>query len=222
LASYQQLQDDVCNWLNRRDIISLIPGWVLMVETELAETLRARPMVTFGTQAVDAAYITMPVDFAAMESIRDATTGELLILKDEWSGSWTQAYMPHSWNVYSQLSMRAPATAYRLLADCIEFLPHPTIPNPPDPNWLPQQVLMGWYAKPKPLVLPADTNAILEQFYGIYLFGTCKYGALFELDDDRAAQMDGLWQQVITRANLWKQGSDYSGAPFREEMALVF
>ena len=214
MATYQQLQDDVIGWLDRRDIISRIPGWVTMAETEIAETVRARCMVKFGTQAIDAPYITMPPDFATMESIRDAVTGELLVLKDEWSGSWTASY-----NDTNQVNgISAPATCYRLLADCIEFLPHPRIPDPPDPTWQPQQVLMGYYARPKPLILPADTNPILEQLYAIYLFGVCKYGALFELDDDRAQQMDAQWQQVVTRANLWKQQSDYSGAPFREEL----
>jgi hypothetical protein len=222
VATYQQLQDDVCGWLNRRDVVSLIPGWTTMVETEIAETVRARCMVTFGTQAIDAAYITLPVDFAAMESIRDGTTGDMLDLLDEWSGSWTSAYMPNSWDIYSQLNVTAPSTAYRLVGDCIEFLPHPVIPDPPDPAWSPQTVRMGWYAKPTPLVLPADTNSVLETFYGLYLFGLCRYGAMFEMDDDRATQMDAAWQQVVTRANLWKQQSDYSGAPFVEEMAVRF
>jgi hypothetical protein len=222
VATYQQLQDDVQGWLNRRDIANLIPGWVAMVETEISETLRARCQVVFGNQAIDNAYITMPPNFATMESIRDATTGELLDLKDEWSGSWVSAYMPSSWNVYSQQNINAPCTAYRLLADCIEFLPHPIIPDPPDPTWQPQQVLMGYYAKPTPLILPADTNAVLENLYGVYLFGVCKYGAMFELDDDRAQQMDAQWQQVVTRANNWKQFSDYSGAPLRAEMATCF
>lgn len=223
MASYQQLQDDVCGWLNRRDIISLIPGWTTMVETDISETVRARPMVTYGTQAIDAAYITLPPSFAAMESIRDATSGELLTLRDEWSGSWTAYYSASSnTSVYSQINPSPPSTDYRLLADCIEFMPHPLIPDPPDPNWVPQSVLMGWYQRPAPLVLPADTNPILENFYGIYLFGLCKLGAMFELDDDRVQQMDAAWQQVVTRANLWKQQSDYSGAPYREEMAVVF
>jgi hypothetical protein len=222
LASYQQLQDDICGWANRQDIRAMIPGIVAMVETEIAETLRARCMVTSGVQPIDSPYITLPVHFAAMESIRDNTTGEMFDLKDQWSGSWVSAYMPNAWNVYSQLNTTAPCTAYRLLHDCIEFLPHPVIPDPPDPSWVPQQVLMGWYARPKPLVLPADTNTVLENLYAVYLWGVLKNAAMFELDDDRAAQADAQWQQVITRANLWKQQSDYSGAPYREEMAVRF
>jgi hypothetical protein len=179
-------------------------------------------MVTFGNQAIDAATIALPSNFATMESIRDATTGEPLELKDEWSGSWTAAYMPTAWNVYSQQNINAPCVAYRLLANCIELLPHPVIPNPPDPSWLPQVILMGYYQKPRPLLLPSDTNAVLEQLYGVYLFGVCKYGAMFELDDDRAAQMDAQWQATVTRANNWKQFSDYSGAPFRSELACHF
>lgn len=196
---------------------SLIPGWVAMVETEIAETLRARCMVKSATQAIDAPYITLPPDFATMESIRDATSGELFELKDEWSGHWTTTFANSN-----QIVVGAPSTAYRLVHDCIEFLPHPIIPDPPDPAWQPQQILMGWYARPKPLLLPADTNPILEQLYAVYLYGVCKQGAMFELDDDRAAQMDAAWQQVVTRANMWKQQSDYSGAPYKSELATVF
>ena len=87
----------------------------------------------------------------------------------------------------------------------------------PEPFWVPQQVLMGHYALPTPLILPSDTNAVLENLYGVYLFGLCKYGAMFELDDTRAQQMDAAFQQAVTRADLHKQQSDYSGAPYREE-----
>jgi hypothetical protein len=229
VASYAQLQTDVCNWLNRQDPIALglFPGWTLMLETEISETLRARCQVTSATQNIDAAYIQLPADFATMESIRDNTTGEMLTLKDEWSGHWSDMYMRDNGTngytgAYWQVVPDAPSCAYRLVGNCIEFLPHPTIPNPPDPNWVPQSVLMGWYQKPLPLLLPADTNPILETLYGVYLFGLCKYGALWALDDARAAQMDTQWQQAVTRANLWKQQSDMSGAPLRAELAVRF
>lgn len=220
MASYQQLIDDVCGWLNRRDIIPRIAGWVAMVETELAETLRARCMVTSGLQDIDAAYISLPADFATMESIRDATSGVVLTLKDAWSGSWTDATTVWTDDAVVA-SVGRVCTAYRLAHDCIELLPHPVIPDPPDPAWRPQQILMGYYARPRPLILPADTNPILEQLYAVYLFGVCKFGAMFELDDDRAQQMDAMFQQVVTRANLWKQQSDYSGAPLRSELVTM-
>jgi len=221
MATYQQLQDEVMGWLNRRDIASLIPGWVAMVETEIAETLRARCMVKSGIQTIDAPYISLPTDFATMESIHDAVTGESLELKDQWTGHITSPYTS-AWRDGAYVTTSRPSTGYRLVHDCIEFLPHPWIPDPPDVSWRPQSVLMGWYAKPKPLLLPSDTNVVLEALYAVYLFGVCKYGAMFELDDDRVAQMDAAWQMAITRANTWKQQSDYSGAPFRSEIATVF
>jgi hypothetical protein len=217
VATYQQLQEDVQAWLNRRDILPLIPGWVLMVETEIAQTLRARCMVTSSIEPIVAAYMTLPFDFATMESIRDATSGEKLELKDQWSGHWTGG-QGSGWAVDGLAGGPSPCVAYRLVHDCIEFLPHPVIPDPPDPNWVPQKILMGWYAKPRPLVLPTDTNAVLEQLYGVYLWGVCKYGALFELDDDRAQQCDAQFQQAVTRADLHKQMSDYSGSPLRSEL----
>jgi hypothetical protein len=225
MASLAQLQADVASYLNRQDILTngVMPGWIKAVETELAETLRARCQVLSGIQPIDAPYISLPSNFATMESIRDNTTGELLTLKDEWSGHWNPQYAPIGWQPYDTITaFSGPSTAYRLVANCIEFLPHPTIPEPPDPSWVPQSVLMAWYQKPVPLLLPTDTNTILENLYSVYQFGVIKQGAIWALDDDRATQMDGLWQQAITRANLWKQQSDYSGAPLRAEMACTF
>jgi hypothetical protein len=225
MASLAQLQADVASYLNRKDILTngVMPGWISAVETELAETLRSRVQVVSATQPIDALYIALPSDFATMASIRDAMTGELLVLKDEWSGHWSSMYQPTGWQPYDAITaLSGPSCAYRLVAGCIEFLPHPTIPDPPDPAWTPQIVQMDYYQKPRPLLLSTDTNPILENHYPVYLYGVVKQGAIWALDDDRTQQMDGLWQQAITRANLWKQQSDYSGAPLRAEMAVVF
>jgi hypothetical protein len=203
VASLNALMSDVTGWLNRQDVASLIPGWVAMVETDIAEALRARCMVARATQPVDAAFITLPPDFCAMESLRDATSGKLLHLEDAWTGP------------LGGDNRDRPVIAYRLVGDCIEFLPHPYVPEPPDPSWTPQAVNMNWYQRPMALVDPQDTNAVLEQLYGVYLFGTCKYGAMYELDDARAQQMDDAFNAEILRANLAKQSSDYSGAPLR-------
>jgi hypothetical protein len=228
MASLQQLQDDVLSWLNRRDCVGLLPGWTLAVETEIAETLRARCQMVSAIQAIDAPYIALPSDFATMAAIRDNVSGANLELKDEWSpkgGGWSSPYTYFSGmypSTYWQQNPAAPCFAYRLVADCIEFLPHPIIPDPPDPAWVPQSVLMSYYQKPKPLLLPADTNPILENLYTVYLYGLIKMGAIWGLDDDRAAQADAQFQQVVTRANLWQQQSQMSGAPLRAEPAVVF
>ena len=203
MASLTGLIGDVCGWLNRQDVTPRIPGWVSMTETDIAETLRARVMVARATQAIDAPFITMPSDFLTMEVMRDATTGKALTLEDEWTG-------PLGGN-----NRDRPTTAYRLVGNCVEFLPHPFIPDPPDPSWVPQQVNMNWYQRPTPLHDPQDTNPVLELFYSIYLFGVCKYGAMYELDDARATQMENAFNQAVQRANMWKQVSDYSGAPLR-------
>lgn len=215
MASFAALSEDVMSWLNRRDIEPRIPGLVRLVETEIAETCRTKYQLARARQLIDSAYITLPPNFTTMESIRDYTSGEMFELKDVWSGHWGD---PPDY-------VGGPCMAYRVLGDCIEFLPHPMIPDPPDPAWRPQEVLMGWFAKPvsgdafmPALINSADTNPILENLYGIYLFGIIKFGAIFELDDARIQQADAQFQQVVTRANLWTQQSAYSGAPLRAEL----
>jgi hypothetical protein len=211
LATYQQLQDDVLWYLDRQDAAARIPSWVAMVETEMQQTLRARCIEVSALQTIDAPQITLPPDFSTMASIRDADSGENLVLKDEWSGHWTHPSWNGGWS-----------TAYRIVGDCIEFLPHPLIPDPPDPNWIPQRVIMAWYAKPKALLLPSDTNPVLEQLYSVYLYGVLSHATLAEQEEALAPAWDAKYQQAVTRANLQKQQSDYSGAPYTEEMSGVF
>lgn len=166
-----------------------------MAETDMAELLRARCMVVRATQPVDAPFVTLPSDFLEMESLRDADTGELLSLEDHWTGP--------------NISRAGPVTAYRLVGECIEFLPHP---SPVAPF---QTVNMAWYQRPPPLVDPQDSNAVLEKHYACYLWGVLRYGAKFELDPERASQADGEWQLATTAANSWKERAQYSGAPLR-------
>jgi len=220
MASLQQLNDSVGSYLNRRDYQSEFAGWVSAVETELSETLRCKFQIASGEQSLDSPYITLPPNFATMESIRDKTTGVILNLKDSWSGSWTNPQQDDR-NTSIWYNPTPPTSnSYRILADCIEFLPHPVPPDPPDPNWQPQQVLMNWYTRPTPLVLPSDTNPILDNLYEVYLWGVLQRGALWALDADRAGQADAKYQEAVTRANLWTQQSVYSGAPFRAELAV--
>ena len=208
MASLQQLTDDVLSYLDRRDSLSRVPSWITMVETELRQTLRARCQVVTAIQPIDSAYVTLPPDFSTMASIRDHTTGEQLILVD-------------SWQHMGFADSAGCATAYRLQADCIEFLPHPVIPTDPT-GWQPQQIEMSWYASPRPLLLPADSNPVLEQHYAVYLYGVLAHAGVFEQDAEMTSVWDTKYQQAVTRANLEKQQSDYSGAPYVQEMSGAF
>lgn len=208
MATYAQLTNDVMGWLDRRDVADLVAGWVTMAEADIIQMLRARCMVVAAVQAVDAALISLPADFASMESLRDAATGRLLDLEDAWTGPLQ--------------GDGGQATAYRIVGECVEFLPYPLIPDPPEIGWQPQQVRMVWYRGPQPLRDPQDTNKVLESHYQIYLFGVCKYGAMFELDDDRANQMTKAFTDAVFAANLWKETAQYSGAPLRATQATVF
>jgi len=212
MASYAQLQADIKAYLKRQDLDAVIPSWVLAVETDIAEMLRAQAMITRATQAVDAAFITLPTDFVKFESVASSCCGNLLTLADYWSGP-----LPCGSGCMRCVQGDA-VSAYRLVGDCIEFLPHPTIPSPPDPAWVPMQVDIAYYAKPRPLVDPQDTNAILDRHYQIYLFGCVRYGAMWGMDDDRELQMTTRFSEAVAVANRLKEDAQYSGAPLRAEL----
>jgi hypothetical protein len=199
LASLASLQADVVGWANRNDLDPYLAGWMSMLETDLAEVLRARCMVQRATQAIDAAFIQLPIGFLTMEAMYDAASGATLALEDHFTGPG--------------VSRPGAVTAYRLVGDCIEFLPHPVI-NLTLPETF-QAVNMTWFAAPTPLRDPQDSNAVLERHYAVYLFGMLRYAAKFELDPERTQQVEQDFLVAIEAANRWKSQSDYSGAPLR-------
>ena len=205
MASLADLQADVAGWLNRRDSAERFPSWLRMTETDLATALRARCMVVRSDQAIDAGLITLPSDWVEAESIRFKDCGHLLSLEDHWTGPLAGGPACHC--------AAHPSWAYRFVGSCIEFLPHPVIRT--DVAWQPQIVEMAWFAKPRPLRDPQDTNSVLEAHYQVYLFGVLRYGAKYELDDDRAAQMDAEFKDALLAANAAKTSSDFTGAPLR-------
>jgi len=214
MASYGQLQADVMAYLKRQDIAALIPSWVQSVETDIASMLRAQAMITVATQAIDAAFVALPTDWVKFESVAFTCCGGLLTLADYWSGP-----LPCDGGCICGCDA---TSAYRIVGDCIEFLPHPVLPNPPDPSWTPPTVDVAYYAKPRPLIAAGDTNAILERHYQIYLFGTVRYGAMWGMDDDRELQMTTRFSEAVAVANRLKEDAQYSGAPLRANMAVCF
>lgn len=198
MASLAQLQADVAAWLDRQDIAPLIPGWVRMVETDIATQLRARVMIRRATTPLDGIFIELPPDWINWESIKDVDTGLNLTLEDDFTGPGMYA--------------GGRSTGFRMVGNCIEFLPHPPAPLA---GVAPQAVNVSYYAKPAPLVASSDTNGVLESHYAVYLFGACRYGALFELDDARATQATQSFGEAVLAANAWKAASDYSGGPLR-------
>jgi|KBSSwiStaDraftv2_1062776.scaffolds.fasta_scaffold30242_6 hypothetical protein len=205
MASLAVLSSDVASWMNRRDISEPFASWLRMTENDIAEALRARCMVARADQAIDAGLITLPTDWVEAESIRFKDCGHLLSLEDHWTGPLAGGPACHC--------AVHPSWAYRFVGTCVEFLPHPVIPT--DPAWQPQIVEMAWFARPKPLRDPQDSNAVLEAHYQVYLFGCLRYGAKWERDDDTAAQADAEFKDALLAANRWKTEADYSGAPLR-------
>ena len=222
MATYQQLQDDVLWYLDRQDAAARIPSWVAMVETELQQTLRARCMEVSAIQAVDTAYITLPPDFSTMASISDAATGKLLVLKDEWSGSWTDVSGPSGTIVsgtYDGTRRRGPTGSWQTASSSCRTRGYP---DPPDP-------LLGAADRPDELVCQAQGAAAAVRHQpgaGAALFGLslrcAGHATLAEQEESMAPAWDAKYQQAVTRANLNKQQSDMQGAPYTEEMSGVF
>lgn len=63
IGSYAELQTAITNWLDRTDLSSRIPEFIVLFEAALNRRLAVRQQITSATQTVTAGSTTLPTDF---------------------------------------------------------------------------------------------------------------------------------------------------------------
>lgn len=70
IASYSELQTAVGNWLNRSDLTSIIPDFIMLGERRIYRDLRIRAMETALNSAISSGVLSVPSDYIDLKSAR--------------------------------------------------------------------------------------------------------------------------------------------------------
>lgn len=173
--TYAQLKADIAKFLNRNDLTAVIPTFVQLAEMDIFVTgdpqMRVREMDEQATLTVTALEATLPSDFLEARSVK---------LQDA-DGTEIFYKPPNAWTNVSGF--------FTIIGNTLQL-----------PEGTTSSVDLVYCAKPAALTDDTDTNAVLDAYYGAYLYSALKYGASYVKDNQREMLYAGTAKTIIDGA----------------------
>lgn len=187
------LKSTVADWLDRDDLATKIPTFVLLAESLFNRELRTPEMEVTTTFTVSDEDTPLPSDFLAMRAIyREASPDTPLramsptALKQEFSGT------------------TGVPVVYALVSGAIRLAP------PPANDEL---LTMDYFASIDHLSVAIPSNWLLEKHPGAYLYATLLHAECYLDNATRAAQWKGLLDEVMGRIIKNARGNRFGAGP---------
>jgi len=178
MNTYAELQSTIADYLNRDDLVSVIPTFIKLAESKFNRKLRVRQMVTRATATIDTAFFAPPANWLENKEFQLNTNP---ITKLEFI---TESYS-------NQLrATRYPASGkpqyYTVVGNQLEFIPTP------DSEYVGE---LTYYAKIPPLSDSNTSNWLLAYAPDLYLYGALVEAEPYLKNDERV----GLWGELYLR-----------------------
>lgn len=178
-GTYAGLQASVADWLNRTDLLSVVPDLIHMAEAQMDRDIRCADMVTTTTLTVNASSVALPTDFNGMVAI------ELPSGNNPW-----RYEKPDGIRALRQLYASAGTPfAWSILGTNFE-----TVPAPSGSFACP----MAYFQRIPSLTNSNTTNWLLTKHPDAYLYGSLMQAAYYLKDDARFATVGPLYQKAIS------------------------
>jgi hypothetical protein len=195
LDTYDNLKQEIIDFSHREDIDERVDTFIRMAESDMFanpdEILRVRGQEVRLETVTSGQFLSLPADFQSMRSVQ-LVTG----------------------NGDCELKYRAPAQMkqdpgtgrplYFTVTSQIEF------ERVPDTDY---DIILQYYAIPTPLSSSNQTNAILNTFPNIYLFGALAATFTYASDSMMAAQHYASFIRAIKGANKKDKQGRHGPAP---------
>jgi len=190
LSNYTELQASIANWLSRSDLGPVIPDFIALAESDIADDVRIRPTVTTLTTVAGQDYVTLPADW--LEFVYIKYQGEPL--------EYAPPDVIRSQNTWTGDVREYSIEGRRLLLN----------PTQLDPITLD----VSYHARiPALSVMP--TNWLLTENPSVYLWRSLVHAGIFVQDDAIATRFDALYKATVQSLTGKDQKSNSSGSPLR-------
>jgi hypothetical protein len=197
ISTYAELKTAIADWLNRDDLVAVIPSFVSLAEADINRSLRDYRMEKRSTATLEAQYSALPGDW--VETIRlQLTSGSRRL---ELASDGALAEMRGMLN-----DQTGVPTHYAHTAGGLELFPTPSGSFTAE---------LVYISKVPALSDTATTNWLLSAAPDVYLYGALVQSAPYLKDDQRAAVWAGLYQNAITNLNSASERARNSGSGLR-------
>ena len=197
-ATYQELKDQIINFVNKPDIDQTVDTFIDLAEADMSRRIRHWRMERRSTAILDTQYSALPDDF--IEPVRlSITSGDTYKLAAE-----SQAQL---------LDRRAQAgdttglpKYYAVTGGTIEVFPSPSSEY---------TLEMLYVSKIQPLTSSNTSNWILTYFPDCYLYGALMHTAPFLEEDQRLTVWSALYDKAIEAVNNENGNAKFGGSGLR-------
>jgi hypothetical protein len=199
IENYQDLQDNMADYLDRSDLVVQIPGFIQLGEASMNRVLRLQIQICRG-QTVGSRtdiFIPLPLDWLEARNV------EVVTLKDNPDDPGNLID-----DKTFQASYQSSDVIDQMNEDNVQYRPHNEVnytfngnnieiyPNPSDQF----RIVLEYYGKVGPLSAENDVNAILQDHPDMYLYGSLIAAAPFLRDDPRIATWKSLYELAVNTA----------------------
>lgn len=188
--NHLQLKTAIADWIKHTGMAATIPTLIQLAEARLARDLRVRSMLQFGTLTASGSTVSLPADFLEFKSLVYQDNAKPLS-----TGTVEQVLMERS-------RVAADRPVYAVVSGA-ELLLGPA----PSEAFV---INSAYYAKPAALDGDADTNWLLTNHPGLYLWASLAEAEPFMMNDARVGIWEGKYaaeKQALTDAD---KASEYS------------
>lgn len=193
------LKSTVSDWLDRDDLDTKIPTFILMAEAQFNRELRTPEMEKTTTGQVSGEDTPLPDDYSAMRAIYEEGSPDRPL----------KGIAPSAIRRDFDGTTGTPV-AYALISGGIRLVP------PPSSSLL---VTMDYWARIDALSTANPSNWLLEKHPDAYLFGTLFYAEAHLDNATRAGQWKSLLDETIGRINRAASNDRYGAGPLVPSIA---
>ena len=192
ISTYAELQTAIADFLNRSDLTSIIPTFIDLAESKIAQDLRHRNQEKRATAPLNERFEILPPDFLEMRRLTLSDGTQIRPMSGDWIAEQRERYNDTA----------GKPKYYYMTANEIEFYPTP------DDTYT---MTMLYYARIPALSESETSNWVLINFPDVYLYGALYHSAGYLKDDERMKFWAGLYGKAIADLNRNSQRTQYSG-----------
>lgn len=198
ITDYATLQTEVAMYLHRTDLETMIPTFIQLAESKIANSIKGRRSSTELDLSTVAAqdYVTLPTDYESLNSIRVSDTNALLKLVPD-----------DSFYKYKEAGEAVGVpNIYTIENDKIKLYPTPDA----------EYTIRIVYNQSLPTVTASNPNNwVLTKYPYIYLYGALIEASVYIIDPEQVQFFQGKFDSAI--ADLWFNSANesFSGSPLR-------
>jgi hypothetical protein len=193
IGTYAQLRTAVAGWINRTDLTSVIPDFVLLAEASIRRDIRARDQLTDYTATLTSEAATLPSDLLEIRWVKASVDGYMKPLE----------FVAEP--VYDSQPEAAEPTFYTVAGNTIKVQGG-------------SSCVINYWAKYDAFSADADTNWLLTNSPDVYLFASLVEASDYLRDDVARDRYLERYKRAVAEFNANEKKALFSG-PMRVRAA---